>query len=57
MIVKVNAVSKNGLPVSTKEQKRIKEQINYWKAQINKRKCKEFSKMSYWEIVSTNNAQ
>lgn len=34
----------------------IEKEINYWKKNITRRKCTEFSQMSYWEVVSTSNA-
>ncbi|MGY3792038.1 hypothetical protein [Aquimarina litoralis] len=40
----------------TENSKKIKTAIDYWKKQNEKRKCTDFSEMSYWEVVSTNSA-
>ncbi|MFD2565363.1 hypothetical protein [Aquimarina rubra] len=46
----------NGRTIKTKDGKKVKNQIDYWKTKINSRKCQEFSEMSYWEVVCTSNA-
>lgn len=41
---------------NTKDSKKVKNEIDYWKRERESRKCTEFSEMSYWEVVSTSNA-
>ncbi|GGX06536.1 hypothetical protein [Aquimarina muelleri] len=47
---------KNGVSGEKKDSQIIRKEINYWKAQSKKRKCSDFSEMSYWEVMSTNSA-
>ncbi|MEB3345973.1 hypothetical protein U6A24_10905 [Aquimarina gracilis] len=47
---------KNGISSDSKKSKELRKEINYWKLKTNQRKCKEFSQMSYWEMITTNTA-
>ncbi|SHJ12075.1 hypothetical protein SAMN04488508_105392 [Aquimarina spongiae] len=48
--------NKNGISNKDKTAQDLRTEINYWKNKRNQRTCKQFSKMSYWEVVSTNSA-
>ena len=47
---------KNGISSDSQKGKELRKEIDYWKNKTNQRKCKEFSQMSYWEMITTNTA-
>ncbi|RZS99835.1 hypothetical protein [Aquimarina brevivitae] len=56
MDIKQTIVQPNGSVRKTEDAKKVKKEIDYWKKQRNKRKCREFEEMSYWEVMCTNTA-
>lgn len=48
--------NKNETSQTNKNSRQLKTEISYWKTQNEKRKCTNYSEMSYWEILSTNTA-
>ncbi|GGX29291.1 hypothetical protein [Aquimarina muelleri] len=49
-------IQKAGIPGVNNDSGRVRKEISYWESQNKKRKCTEFSEMSYWEVVSNSNA-
>jgi hypothetical protein len=41
-----------GIPNKEDKSKKVQDGISKWKRQAQKRKCKDFSEMSYWQVVS-----
>ena len=44
-----------GIPNKSEEAKKIQKEHNRWKEEVENRQCDEYSNMSYWQMVRTNN--
>ena len=44
-----------GIPNKSEEAKKVQKEHNRWKDAVEDRKCEEFTSMSYWQMVRTNN--